>query len=102
MNSSQSRARSKSAWVEKAEAKLEQLDARIALLKAKAKEAQAETRQGIHQQIDALEKLKSDLGGKSSELKAASAEAWEDVKHGMESAMQELSNAVDEAMARYR
>lgn len=102
MNSSRSRAGARSAWVEKAEAKLEQLDARIDLLKAKAKESRADARQNIEHQIDALEKLKSDLRVKSEEIKESGAEAWKDMKRGIESAMQDLSNAVDEAMSRYR
>jgi dsDNA-specific endonuclease/ATPase MutS2 len=102
MSSEHFNASGKSIWVNKAQAKIEQLDARIRLLQAKARESGAETQEYIQEQLDALEKMKSDLSGKATEIEEAGAEAWKNMKLGLESAMQDLSTAIDRAMTRYR
>lgn len=84
------------------EAKINEWSARIAELEAAAKKAQAETREKAELQIQELKKKKAALEEKLKELKQSSAGAWNDVKAGLEKAVDALKKAYDQALSNFK
>jgi len=91
----------KNAAIDKFNARMEQAEARIDMLKAKAEEADADARLRLNEEIDDIRSRKDSLKKKMHELQTASDEAWQDLKAGAEAGWRALSNAVDRATSRY-
>jgi FtsZ-binding cell division protein ZapB len=89
------------ALIEKFNSKLDQAQARIDLLAAKAREADASGRLRLQQEMDNIREHKSALEKQADELKNASGQAWEDLKDGAEAGWKALAQAVDRAASRY-
>jgi uncharacterized protein YukE len=53
-------------------------------------------------EIEELSRKKVEIGEKVRELQAAGNEAYEDLKKGLDSAMEEMDRAYDQAMSRFR
>ncbi|MGD9329851.1 MAG: response regulator [Desulfobacterales bacterium] len=85
-----------------AEARLEELAARIAQLKAQAKQADARARLGIEKQVDGLQERSAQIRQKLIQLKDAGENAFADLKAGTEMALTELKTALDDAAARFK
>ena len=92
----------KTAYTRKLEAEIEEWNAEIDLLRAKAKSASADAQLDYEQQIDDLKSKRDEMEGKLQELNDASADAWEDVKRGVDRAWKDMSAAVDAAASRFR
>ena len=92
----------KDAYIAKAKAKLDQWNADIEKLQAKAAEAEADAKIEYDKQIADLRKQRDEAEAKMKELREASDEAWGDMKAGFDKAWDSVSGAFDKAMARFR
>jgi len=92
----------KDAYSKKAQAQLDEWDADIQKLKAKADRAEANTQLEIQKQIKTLRRKQKEVGDKLAELSAAGDDAWEDLKDGLESAKDSLGSALKSATSRFR
>ena len=89
------------ALIDKFESQQEQTEARIELLKARAKEAGADQRVKLHDQIEDLEAQKQVAQSRLKELREASGDAWRDIADSAEEAWQSLADGVESAMERF-
>ncbi|MFA4827661.1 MAG: hypothetical protein WC855_12290 [Thermodesulfovibrionales bacterium] len=90
------------AYEEKLEAQLEEWNAQIALLKARADKAKAEAKIEYYKTIEALQRRQDEAGTKLHELKTAGDEAWEDLKTGAEKVWAEVKTAYHDASSRFK
>ena len=90
------------AYEEKLDAQLKEWDAQIALLKAKAENAEADAKIDYYKTIDALEHKQDKAKTKLQELKTAGDEAWEAVKAGAEKAWAEVKTAYHDAASKFK
>ena len=91
----------KNEYIQRMQATLEQWNAEIDVLSAKADVAEAEARARYLAQIESLRNKRSDAGRRLDELKSAGEGAWHDMKAGVESAWSALAEAVDAAKSRF-
>jgi len=89
------------AYEEKLDAQLKEWKAQIALLKAKAANAEADVKIDYYKAIDALEHKQDKVRTKLQELKTASDGAWEAVKAGTEKAWDEVKNVFRDAISKF-
>jgi len=89
------------AYEEKLDAQLEEWNAQIALLKARADKGKADAKIEYYKTIEALQHRKDEAGTKLHELKTAGDEAWEDLKTGAEKAWAEVKTAFNEAISKF-
>jgi multidrug resistance efflux pump len=90
------------AYEEKLAAQLNEWNAQIALLKARADKAKAEAKIEYYKTIDALQHRQSEARTKLHELKTAGDEAWEDLKTGAEKAWDEVKSAFHDAISKFK
>jgi len=90
------------AYVEKLKIKLDEWNARIDLLQAKADQVKPDLKAEYQKQIQNMKEKRSRAEEKLDELRQASKGAWEDMKIGAERAWDELAEAVKAATSRYR
>ncbi len=88
-------------YVEKMKAKIDQWNADIDRLEAKAKETAADVRIEHQNEIESIKAQRDQLVGKLEELENASEEAWEDIKTGAESAWVSLDSALKSAVEKF-
>lgn len=88
-------------YQKKLQAKLDEWQADIDKLRAKAKVAEADAKAKYEEQIEQLkthrEKLESDLKG----LQNAQSDAWNDMKAGVDKAWDDMSKAMQDAWKRF-
>jgi predicted RNase H-like nuclease (RuvC/YqgF family) len=88
-------------YIDKLKDKLDEWDADIDELEARAQKAKAELKFELQDQITSL-KLKRDIAKlKLSEIKDASEEAWEDIKAGAEEAWSDVKDAMEKAKSHF-
>lgn len=92
----------KEEFVRKMHAKLDEWNAEIDALKAKADQAEAEARSEYHKQLEALRSKRDEARGKLNELESAGESAWQDLKAGVELAWESVSEAVRSATSRFK
>jgi len=90
------------AFEEKLDAQLREWNAQLALLKAKADTAKADTKVKYYETIEALQAKRDAAQAKLQELKAAQAGAWEDLKTGAERSWDEIKTAIHDAMSKFK
>jgi hypothetical protein len=90
------------AYEEKLAAQLNEWNAQIALLKARADKAKAEAKIEYYKTIDALQQRQDEARTKLHELKTAGDEAWEDLKTGAEKAWDEVKSAFHDAISKFK
>jgi len=78
--------------------RIDDVEQRISDLQARAEEMTGDAKERLQNTIDNLEERKNNFQQRLSEMQADSADAWDDVKSGIESAWNELDSAVDEAV----
>jgi len=78
------------AYVQKLKAKIEEWNADIDKLSAKAKQAKAEKKVEYQDQIETLRVKRAELERKMSEMQQASKSTWEDLKKGVETSWEAL------------
>ena len=89
-------------YEEKLDAQLEEWNAQIALLKARADKAKAEAKIEYNKTIEALQRSQDEARTKLQELKTAGDEAWEDLKTGAEKAWDEVKTAFHSAVSKFK
>ncbi|WP_404401025.1 coiled coil domain-containing protein [Idiomarina seosinensis] len=92
----------KEAFEQKHEAKIEEMQAEIDRLKAKAKQAEADSKVKYQERISELEALKAKADEKLEIMKKSSKDAWTDVSTGLESATQSLATAIKAASKEFK
>ncbi|GJL75670.1 coiled coil domain-containing protein [Nitrosomonas sp.] len=92
----------KEAYLQKVQAKLDEWDAEINKLKAKMSGASADAKIEMNKQIESLESERSEVRQKYEELKNASGDAWKDVRDGMETAWNRVSDSFKRAADRFK
>jgi uncharacterized coiled-coil DUF342 family protein len=89
------------AYQQKLEAKIEGFAAEIAQLKAKADEAEADTKLQMYEEIETIREKQDALRKHLDDLREAGDGAWEEVKAGVELAWQDLNDALKRAADRF-
>jgi hypothetical protein len=90
------------AYEEKLDAELEEWNAQIALLKARADKARAGAKIEYYKTIEALQHRRDEARTKLDGLKTAGDEAWEDLKTGAEKAWNEVKTAFHIAASKFK
>lgn len=90
------------AYRAKFEAKIEEQQAKLAQLKAKAKGGAADAQIEAHEQAEKLEAMIAEMKGKLAELADAGEDAWEELGAGFERAWGEMSSAVEGVLKKFR
>jgi len=89
-------------YEEKIDAQLEEWNAQIALLKARAGKAKAGAKVEYNKTIEALQRRHDEARAKLHELETTSDEAWEDLKTGAEKAWAEVKTAFHDAVSKFK
>lgn len=92
---------SKEAYEKKLQAQLDEWNAEIAKLKAKADKAEAEARIEYYNKVEELRAMQETARSKLAEIKAAGDDAWQDLKEGLDQAWEDLGKAVKAARSRF-
>lgn len=92
----------KDAYAKKMQAELDEWNAEIDKLKARAKKADAQAQIEYHKQVENLQGMQDKAKHRLDELRASSDEAWEDVKKGAEDAWHALGEALTAARSRFK
>ncbi|MFO7750683.1 MAG: coiled coil domain-containing protein [Desulfobacteraceae bacterium] len=92
----------KEAYEKKLQGKLDEWNAEIDKLKAKADSAEADAQLEYHKQIEELRSMQQAASEKLDELKEAGDDAWEDLKAGMDIAWESLNSSIKAAVSRFR
>ena len=92
----------KDAYVKKMHAKLDEWNAEIDKLKAKADQAEAESRIEYQNQIEDLQDKRTEAKKKLSQVKEAGEGAWEDLKSGVQDAWDAMDKAVKSARSKFQ
>lgn len=93
---------SKQAYQEKLEAQLAEWDARLDLIKAKAKGLEGEAKIEYENQLQALQHQRQEALARLKDLRRRSELAWEDLKDGTERAWGELGKAMESFASRFK
>jgi hypothetical protein len=93
---------SREAYQKKLEAQLNEWDAKLKQLGAKAQKATADARISYENDIESLKSKRAAARKALSELSERSDSAWEDMKDGMEKAWDEISKAIDKITLRFK
>ena len=92
----------KDAYIRMIEAKLEELDAEIRKLKARAKEESAQAELKLNEMMDQYRADRQDLEKKLGALQKSSGTAWNDMQEGIDRALGELKASFEKASSRFR
>ena len=92
----------KDEFVRTMHARLDQWNAEIDALTAKADAAEANARAEYHKQLEALRGKRDHARSKLNEVESASEGAWQDLKTGVELAWESVSEAVRSATTRFK
>jgi uncharacterized protein YfiM (DUF2279 family) len=92
----------KELYRQKHQAQLDEWKADVAKLRARAAGAKADAQIEINKHIKELEARMHDAGAKLSEMAAASEEAWDSAKKGMETTWEALKAGVSAAAAKLK
>jgi DNA anti-recombination protein RmuC len=90
------------AYVERLKAQLDDWNAQIDKLEARARQADAETRVEYEKQIEALRSRRDDMQNRLEDLRDAAGDAWRDLQKGADDAWEEIKAAFDTALTRFR
>ncbi|EXJ14973.1 sll1863 family stress response protein [Imhoffiella purpurea] len=89
------------AYVEKLKAKLDEWDAEIDKLEAKAKSVGADAEVKYHEQIAKLKEHRAEASSRLAELRSASGDAWQDIRDGAQRASDALGEALKSAWSKF-
>ena len=89
-------------YIRKMQAKLEEWNAEIGTLTAKAGEVTADVKNEYWEQIEALKAKQANARQKIEELQQAGESAWGDMKSGIELAWTAMGEAIGSARSRFR
>lgn len=89
-------------YIEKIKAKLDEWNAEIDLLEAKARQMEAEKKIKYGQQINDLKARRQEMLKKIDEVKQSSSGAWEEVKTSLDQAWQSLKDGMERAKSQFK
>lgn len=92
----------KQVFQQKLETQLKEWDAKFDALKAKAQEARAEIRADVEKQIEALAGKRAAAQAKILELRQRTEDTWEDLKTGAEKIWEEMHEALERIVSRFK
>lgn len=92
--------KAKQIYQHKVEAQLSKLDTQIVGLKARV--AQGKTTTKRYDKVDALSAKQQEAQAKLQMLQSANEEVWQEFKVGVESALHELQDAFNNALAQFK
>ncbi len=84
-------------YKEKAQAKLDELNARIDLLKSQMKGQAADAKLALSGRVEVLENKREDLQSRMRKLREGADEAWDEIRVGLDRAMEDVAHALDRA-----
>jgi len=90
------------AFVKKIKARIDEWNAEIDRLKARAEQAEADARIEYHDEIQELKNYRNDARKKLDKLQHAGEGAWEDLRAGVEMAFDAMNQAVNSARNRFK
>ena len=90
------------AFVQTMKAKLDEWNAEIDRLSAKADAAQADTKLEYNKQVEALKKQREDALQRLNELQSASEGAWEEMRAGVDASWDKMTDALKSAASRFK
>lgn len=90
------------AYIQKLHAKIDEWNADIDKLMAKAQQVEADSRIEYQQQIDALKQQRRKVENLLADLKRSGEGAWDDLKTGLDLAFESMNEAVRSAMTRFK
>ncbi|HXE98689.1 MAG TPA: coiled coil domain-containing protein [Dongiaceae bacterium] len=93
---------SRDEYVRKMQAKLEEWNAEIDTLTAKADEVKSDVKNEYNEQIESLKAKQAAARQKIEVLQHAGESAWEDLKSGIDLAWTAMGEAIDSARSRFR
>jgi predicted nuclease with TOPRIM domain len=93
---------SREEYIRKMQAKLEEWNAEIDTLIAKAGKAEADVKNEYISQVEALKAKQAAARQRIEALQQAGESAWEDLKSGVELAWTAMGEAIDSARSRFR
>jgi multidrug resistance efflux pump len=91
----------KNAYVEKAQAQLDELSGKIKVLKAKAEGAQASAKIEYEKRIEELNTLKETTMKKLEEIKNSTDDAWEKTKIGFEKSVKSIEEKIKSTISKF-
>jgi predicted RNase H-like nuclease (RuvC/YqgF family) len=83
------------------ETKLDEYGKEIDQLQAKAEKLEGDAKAKVEQQLTALRQKRDAVAEKVKELGSSSGNAWEQLKSGIDAAMEELANAYKKVVAEF-
>jgi uncharacterized protein YlxW (UPF0749 family) len=89
------------AFREQTESRLAEYEKEIDQLQAKAEKLEGDAKAKAEQQLTALRQKRDAVSEKLKELSSSSANAWEQIKSGIDAAMEDLGNAYKKAAAEF-
>ena len=89
-------------YIEKLQAKLQEWNAEIDALAAKAGEVAGSIKNDYYEQIESLREKQIAARKKIEELHLSGENAWEDMKSGIELALTAMGEAIDSARSRFK
>lgn len=89
-------------YIRKIQAKLDEWNADIDKLQAKADGANAEMHLRLRQEVEHLKQQREKVTKQLAALQKASGSAWDDVKDGLENSWNALDNAMASAWSRFK
>jgi hypothetical protein len=94
-------AEKRDAYVQKLKAKLDEWNAEIDRLAAKAGQAEAESKIEYHQQLEDLRAKRRDLEAQIAAVQQAGEGAWQDLKQGIENSWEILKTSLARAKSEF-
>ena len=91
----------KEEYVEMLHRQIDDWDNRISLLQDRLKIVEGESRTELQDQIDSLTQKREEIAGKVKTVQQASADAWEDIKAGLELASDAVQSSLESAFSRF-
>ncbi len=92
---------SRQEYIESLHRKIDAWNSEIDKLSAKKSKLEAESKLELQKQIDSLKSRRSEMELQLEHLKTTGAEAWEDVKSGVDLAWEAMNQAVTSAVSRF-
>lgn len=94
--------KSKEEFINMLHTKINEWDAEIDKLSAKADQVEAESREEFYAQIAELKSKRSQVEEKLEEARKSGDSAFQDLKSGMELAIDSMAEALNSAMSRFK
>ena len=92
---------SRQEYIQSLHRKIDEWNGEIDKLSAKKDKLEAESKLELQKQIDSLKSKRGEIEEQLEHLKATGAEAWEDMKSGVDLAWEAMNLAVTSAVSRF-